>query len=178
MGDVVLRMQGDIGVNLLSSEDDLGAFNVSFVSSDPRTAMRITERLASLFVEENLRDRVEQVESTSEVIDWQIAELRGQSLPMKPRSRHFERRAPAGPCRRPIFSPTRFSRSDSKRCSSAARNPGSPPTSRAARSPLVPAALASTSRARSRDLDWVWALSAFAGAEKQLHQRSTEEQQD
>ncbi len=80
VGDVVLRMQRDIGVNLLSSEDDLGAFNVSFVSSDPRTAMRITERLASLFVEENLRDRETQVESTSDFIDSQIAELRGRII--------------------------------------------------------------------------------------------------
>ena len=80
VGDVVLRMQRDIGVNLLSSEADLGAFNVSFVSSDPRTAMRITERLASLFVEENLRDREAQVESTSELIDSQVAELRDRIM--------------------------------------------------------------------------------------------------
>ena len=35
----------------------MGGFKVSFESSNPKLALKITERLASLFVEENLRQR-------------------------------------------------------------------------------------------------------------------------
>ena len=37
----------------------------SYSSSDPETAQKVTERLASLFIEENLRDRESLAENTS-----------------------------------------------------------------------------------------------------------------
>jgi uncharacterized protein involved in exopolysaccharide biosynthesis len=57
LGDIVLRMRRDISVNLLTSAaDGRNAFSVSFVSPDPKLAQSITARLASLFIEENLRE--------------------------------------------------------------------------------------------------------------------------
>ena len=56
--ELVQQMRRDIGVNLLTSgsqNDEVGGVNVSFVSSDPKLAMKITERLVSLIIEENVR---------------------------------------------------------------------------------------------------------------------------
>jgi uncharacterized protein involved in exopolysaccharide biosynthesis len=69
--DAVLQMRRNISVEYTGA-----GFAVSFQSPDPTLAMKVTERLASLFVEENLRDREVQVESTSYVIDKQLADAR------------------------------------------------------------------------------------------------------
>src|SRR6516162_9260374 len=61
MEDVVERMRSSIGVQVVKGD----AFRVSFTSDDARTAMRVTERLASLFIEENLRDREVLAEGTN-----------------------------------------------------------------------------------------------------------------
>jgi uncharacterized protein involved in exopolysaccharide biosynthesis len=49
---------------------------VGFTSDDPRTAMRVTERLASLFIEENLRDREVLAEGTNQFLDAQLEDAR------------------------------------------------------------------------------------------------------
>jgi polysaccharide chain length determinant protein (PEP-CTERM system associated) len=49
---------------------------VSYVSVDPRLAMRVTERLASLFIEENLRDREVLAEGTNEFLESQLEDAR------------------------------------------------------------------------------------------------------
>ena len=48
------------------------AFRVSYKRRRPRTAMRVTERLASLFIEENLRDREVLAEDTNQFLDSQL----------------------------------------------------------------------------------------------------------
>jgi hypothetical protein len=81
LGDQVLRMRDDLAVTALGEPEeqgDSGGMRVSFVSSDPRTAMRVTERIASLFVEENLRHREIAVANTGQFVDQQIKELRGR----------------------------------------------------------------------------------------------------
>jgi uncharacterized protein involved in exopolysaccharide biosynthesis len=83
LGELVLQMRRDIEIDLLSDgapSDDVGGFNVSFVASDPTVAMKITERLASLFVEENLRGRESQVSWTSELVDTALADVRGRII--------------------------------------------------------------------------------------------------
>jgi uncharacterized protein involved in exopolysaccharide biosynthesis len=60
--DLVLRMRGDIDLKLEGKES---SFRVSYVSPDPKTAQKVTERLAALYIEENLRDRENLADSTS-----------------------------------------------------------------------------------------------------------------
>jgi uncharacterized protein involved in exopolysaccharide biosynthesis len=79
LDELVLQMRRDINVTFLTSDQaqgDVGGFNVSFVSSDPNMAQKITARLTALFVEENLQDRETRVDGTSQVIDSQIDDLR------------------------------------------------------------------------------------------------------
>jgi polysaccharide chain length determinant protein (PEP-CTERM system associated) len=82
MEDVVDRMRTrDIGVHTTgSSGRDRSAptFRISFTGEDPRTAMRVTERLASLFIEESLRDRATLAEGTNQFLDAQLMDARNR----------------------------------------------------------------------------------------------------
>jgi uncharacterized protein involved in exopolysaccharide biosynthesis len=78
MEDVIQRMRDrDIAVEAMPGREggDPGLFTLSFQSTDSKIAMRVTERLASLFISENLQDRSRQAENTSIFIEGQIDEL-------------------------------------------------------------------------------------------------------
>ena len=68
MEDVVQRMRTDISVQLEGQE----SFRVSYVSSSPQTAQKVTARLASLYIEENLRDRENLAEETNLFLESQL----------------------------------------------------------------------------------------------------------
>src|SRR5215213_4479774 len=75
MEDIVEKMRTrDIGIDIIKGD----AFRVSYKASDPRTAMRVTERLASLFIDESLRDREVLAEGTSQFLATQLDEARRQ----------------------------------------------------------------------------------------------------
>ena len=73
MEDVVLRMRRDIGPIKSEGKE---SFRISYISRDARTAQKTTERLASLFIEENLRDRENQAEATNQFLDSQLEDAR------------------------------------------------------------------------------------------------------
>jgi len=72
MEDIVERMRKDIEVQIVKGD----AFRVSFIADDARTAMKVTERLASLFIEENLRDREVLAEGTNQFLEAQLEDAR------------------------------------------------------------------------------------------------------
>lgn len=75
MEDIVERMRTrDIGIDIVKGD----AFRVSYTADDPRTAMRVTERLASLFIDESLRDREVLAEGTNQFLATQLDEARRQ----------------------------------------------------------------------------------------------------
>jgi polysaccharide chain length determinant protein (PEP-CTERM system associated) len=76
MEDIVNNMRNRVGVASVKGD----AFQVSFTSDNPRTAMRVTERLASLFVEENLRDREVLAEGANQFLDSQLDDSRRRLL--------------------------------------------------------------------------------------------------
>ena len=69
MEDIVEQMRTrDLAIGISTSRgrrSDATSFNVSFTADQPRTAMRVADRLASLFVQENLLNRGNQAENTS-----------------------------------------------------------------------------------------------------------------
>jgi polysaccharide chain length determinant protein (PEP-CTERM system associated) len=73
MEDVVEQMRKDIEVQSVPRSS---AFRVSYTGYDARTVMRVTERLASLFIEENLRDREVLVEGTNQFLETQLEDAR------------------------------------------------------------------------------------------------------
>ena len=77
MEDVVTKMRKDIkGPTLLGNE----SFRLSYVGSDPKLAQKVTERLASLYIEENLRDRANQAESTNQFLESQLTDAKRRLL--------------------------------------------------------------------------------------------------
>jgi len=76
MEDIVLRMGGDITVK----PETKVSFRVSYVSQDPRTAQKVAERLSTLFIEENIRDRENVASDTSGFLDSQLEDAKRQLI--------------------------------------------------------------------------------------------------
>ena len=76
MEDVVDQMRKDIKTETIRSD----AFRISYLSDTPRTAMRVTERLASMYIDESLRDREVLADSTNQFLDSQLAAARDRLL--------------------------------------------------------------------------------------------------
>lgn len=72
MEDVVEQMREDITVKV----DRATSFRVSYVSTNPVTAMKVTERLAQFFIDENLRDRQGLAQGTSDFLASQLEDAR------------------------------------------------------------------------------------------------------
>src|SRR5437773_551748 len=72
MEDVVDRMRRDIGVETVKGD----SFTVSYTSGDAHVAMSVTQRLASMFIEESLRDRVVLAEGTNQFLESQLGDAR------------------------------------------------------------------------------------------------------
>ena len=77
--DVISRMRSDIGVNVVSDfggSQDLQAFRIQYSGGDPQLVSQVTNELASLFIEENLKAREQQAQGTSEFLTNQMEETK------------------------------------------------------------------------------------------------------
>ena len=86
MEDVIERMRTqDIGIQTTGPGTRQGSaptFRISYSGGDPRTVMRVAERLASLFIEESLRDRSALAEGTNH--EHESREKRGKQQNRRP----------------------------------------------------------------------------------------------
>lgn len=87
MEDIIDGMRGQIGVQTVRGD----SFRVSFTSEDPRTAMRVTERLGSLFIDESLRDREVLAEGTSQFLEAQLEDARRHLIDNEKRLEDYRR---------------------------------------------------------------------------------------
>lgn len=95
MEDIVEQMRvRDISINIARSRgnDDSTSFRVGFTYTNPRMAKEVTERLASLFIEENLRDREILAEGTDQFLESQLEEARRQLLANEQKLAEYKRR--------------------------------------------------------------------------------------
>jgi polysaccharide chain length determinant protein (PEP-CTERM system associated) len=72
MEEVIDEMRRNVNTRVV--RDD--AFTVSFVADTPERAQKVTERLAGMFSEENMRDREVQAESTNQFLQTQVEDAR------------------------------------------------------------------------------------------------------
>jgi polysaccharide chain length determinant protein (PEP-CTERM system associated) len=70
---VIERLRKNIEVSVVGARSD--AFGVSYSGTDPLTVMHITNTLASLFIEENLKIREQRAEGTTEFIESELAQI-------------------------------------------------------------------------------------------------------
>ncbi len=80
---IVDRMRKDIRLDFGSDEERANrsnprtlAFRISYVAPDPRTAMMVTNTLASLYVQENAKLREKQAQGAADFLDVQLDDLR------------------------------------------------------------------------------------------------------
>ena len=81
MEDIV-NMMRDRDINLEVENprgrrnDDASHFSVSYDSPNPRTAMQVADRLANMFVNENMQDRASLADSTSQFLQSQLEDAK------------------------------------------------------------------------------------------------------
>ena len=95
MEDVIEQMRvRDINVQLSADrrQNSSPAFSISYTGGDARTVMRVTERLASLFIEENLRDRTALAEGTNQFLEAQLSDARTRLIEQEKRLEAYRQR--------------------------------------------------------------------------------------
>ncbi len=88
MENIVDSMRKQINVETVKGD----AFRVSYVSGDPQAAMKVTNRLASLFIEENLRDRAVLAEDTNQFLESQLQNARERLAEREKKVEEYRRR--------------------------------------------------------------------------------------
>jgi len=68
------------------------AFRIAFTARDPRTAMIVTDRLASMFIDENTRDRSVMAEGTNAFLESQLDDARRRLVDHEKKLEEFRRR--------------------------------------------------------------------------------------
>ncbi len=73
--EVINKMRENIEVKTIGTKG-IDAFSLSFQGEDPIMVMKVTNELASLFIEENLKIREQLVEGTTEFLDYELKNLK------------------------------------------------------------------------------------------------------
>jgi polysaccharide chain length determinant protein (PEP-CTERM system associated) len=88
MEDIVVGMRRQIEVRTVRGD----AFVLAFTSQDAEIARRVTERLASLFIDENLRDREVLADATDQFLESQLEDARRRLIENEKRLEEFRLR--------------------------------------------------------------------------------------
>jgi len=89
MENVVETMRHDISTSAVGK--DVNSFRVSYVSLNPETARKVTERLASLYIDQNTRDRASQSASTSQFLGTQLEEAKRRLIEQEKKLEAYRR---------------------------------------------------------------------------------------
>lgn len=88
---VVERMQKNVEIELVRGDDrKLSAFNIYYSSNDPKTAQLATSELANLLITENLEQRQERSQNTTEFLEDQLNKARQKLAEQEARVREFK----------------------------------------------------------------------------------------
>lgn len=91
---LVQIMQKDIDITVTRSpgrnSTTTEAFSISFVYTNPRLAMEATSRLASFFIDENLRSREQQAIGTSEFLESQLQETKKKLVEQEEKVKRYK----------------------------------------------------------------------------------------
>ena len=89
MEDVVQTMRAqDIEMAVTKAD----AFRLSYYSSDPRKALQVTEKLASLIIDESLQDRSGYADSTTEFLQSQLESAKHQLAEQEQKVATYQRK--------------------------------------------------------------------------------------
>ncbi len=89
--DLVEVMRKDIEIELSRGDDrKLSAFNIYYASRDPKTAQEATAELANLFITENLEQRQQRSENTTNFLEDQLEQARSKLAQQEAKVRVFK----------------------------------------------------------------------------------------
>lgn len=74
--EVYALMQKNIKLELPKKREDKGYFNITYTGSDPQVVTAVANRLASLFIEENLKVREQQAMGTTEFLATELTTVK------------------------------------------------------------------------------------------------------
>ncbi len=76
LDNMVARMRENIQIDIQTNRNKgVSSFTLSYLGSDPQTVMETTNRIASLFIEENLKSRELQARKTTQFLLQELKEL-------------------------------------------------------------------------------------------------------
>ncbi len=89
--DKVAGMRKDIDIELVrDARNQITAFNVSYMSGNPRLAQQVTGELTNLFINQNLLVRQQQSEGTTQFLESQLDAARQDLAAQEDRIRQFK----------------------------------------------------------------------------------------
>jgi protein tyrosine kinase modulator len=92
---LVEQMRKDIKIDLVQAPGrpwELSAFKISYSAATPELAQQVTQKLSSLFIEENLRNRQQLSEDTTQFLESQLEGARKSLAAQEERLRDFKTR--------------------------------------------------------------------------------------
>ena len=91
--DVINKMRADVTVNVVTNfgaSQDLQAFRIAYSGQNARLVAQVTNEIASLFIEENLKAREQQATGTNEFLQNQLEESRKSLESQEAKLRDFK----------------------------------------------------------------------------------------
>lgn len=86
-------MRKDVTIVPLQSNTDrreINAFNISFIADEPHLAQQVTSRLTTLFIEQNLKTRADQAQTTTRFLGEQLDTAREKLSEQEQKLRDFK----------------------------------------------------------------------------------------
>lgn len=90
--DFVDEIRNNINVKVEKGKKLINAFSISYEGSDPHAVMLVTNRLASLVIEENLKAREEFIEGASDFLDNELNGIKVQLEAQENKIRQFKQK--------------------------------------------------------------------------------------
>ena len=90
MEDIVQQMREDVTTS--AAGPDVNSFRVSYVSDSAEKSRKVTERLASFYIEQNVKDRENQADSTSQFLDAQLADAKRRLIEQEKKIEEYRKR--------------------------------------------------------------------------------------
>jgi polysaccharide chain length determinant protein (PEP-CTERM system associated) len=88
MEDIVEKVRNNISVDIVRGD----AFRVSYVGEDPRTVMKVADRVSTLLIDESTRDRELLMEGTDQFLEAQLEDARRRLVEHEQKFADYRRR--------------------------------------------------------------------------------------
>ncbi len=90
--EIIEIMRKHLGINIEKGRKNIDAFSISYEGRDPYSVMQVTNKLTSLFIEENLKSREAFVMGTTTFLDNELAGIKAELQKQEASLQEFKKR--------------------------------------------------------------------------------------